>query len=167
MVGTSMKKFIVAPVLVLCMNHGPAMSRDLPIGQGLCYEIENIVNLLATFTYTKCLPAAGDRKGALSFLIISEKPVFSTEKSKKAWLVTVTGATGKTLRDHRTILAEKIIVSDVHLMKQFKGFSFPAALAKQLQAQISSDQITIHVLYDRLNSALKPFVVQRPQRSPQ
>ncbi|MEK6762738.1 MAG: hypothetical protein AABY96_08490 [Nitrospirota bacterium] len=144
-------------VLNLMFYVAPVQSDESLEAFGLCHNIENLVNALVDYTSTKCFPSSDH--GAISFLLISEKPIFSAEASKKPWLVVTVGAVGKTMNEHPKIKSSSVFVSDMNLMKDRKSYKYPIALAKSLQRQAKADQIGIEVLYKQLNRAMVLYSV--------
>jgi hypothetical protein len=138
----------------------PTLADEALEAAGLCHKIENFMNALVDYTNTKCLPAAD--RGALSFILISEKSIFSVEASKKAWLIVTVGAVGKVMNTHKSIKSSDVFVSDLNMMKDRKSYKYPTALAKSLQRQAETDQIGIEDLYKQLHKALVPYIV--PQK---
>ncbi|MDP2383713.1 MAG: hypothetical protein Q8N00_13020 [Nitrospirota bacterium] len=138
----------------------PALADEVLEAAGLCHKIENLMNALVDYTNTKCLPTSD--RGALNFILISEKSIFSVEASKKAWLIVTVGAVGKVMNTHQKIKSSDVFVSDLNMMKNRKSYKYPIALAKRLQRQAQADQIGIEELYKQLNRALVPYIV--PQK---
>src|SRR3990167_1748830 len=108
-----------------------ASVQSIEKGQSICYEIQNYVNALMDNTQTSCLPSGG-KEGALSFIVISSEPIFSIESAKKAWLLVVVGAFGKTLNDQPSIKVDELWLSDINQMKERVAFVLRANLAKSL-----------------------------------
>ncbi len=119
-----------------------------------CRRVERSTNALADFTTTKCLPTAGTKKGSNSFLIISEKPVFSNEKSKKAWLMVACAAAGSELNKSSIVRADELWFSDVARTKERVAFAAPAATCKTLQAKASGGSIGLEQFYSTLSAQL-------------
>ena len=130
--------------------------------KGLCYTIENYINGLVDYTTTKCLPGTGSQKGTIGFILISSKPIFSVEASKKAWLIGVVGAVGKVMRDNPNIKVGEVYVSDTNLMKNRRAYIFPGELAKTLQLKAFDGEINLEHLYLQLNRAMKEIDI--PQK---
>jgi predicted RecB family nuclease len=97
----------------------------------------------------------------VSFILIAEKPIFSDEASKKAWLIVTVGAVANVMNAHNTIKSSDVLVSDRHMMKKRKGYKYPIALAKSLQRQTKAHQIGLEELYQQLNVALIPNPIPR------
>lgn len=133
--------------------------------QGLCYEIENTVNAMLG-TYTKCLPAAGTRPGTTSLIMISEKTVFSKDSIiMKVWLAAVVGSVGHAGREQAKLFRfDKLIVSDVEMMKKGKAWTLPIETAKELQRKTYNGDITVDQLFSEIHKALAPFNIPRPGR---
>ena len=127
--------------------------------KGFCYTIESYINALVDYTDTKCLAGAGEQKGTIGLILISEKPIFAKEAEKKAWLIVVVGAVGKTITDNPNIKVDTIIVSDINMMAKRKAFSFPGILAKNLQQKAYDGVIDIEQLYKQLITSLKEYPI--------
>jgi len=127
--------------------------------KGFCYTVENYINTLVDFTNTKCLAGTGEQKGTIGLILISEKSIFSNEAVKKAWLIVVVGAVGKTIMDNPNLKVDTIIVSDMNMMAKRKAFSFPGILAKNLQQKIYNGEINIEQLYKQLTASLKEYSI--------
>jgi len=129
---------------------------------GLCCKIQNVINALAKYTDTLCIPALGQQ--GVTFLLLSKEPIFSVGASKKAWLVVTVGAVGKVMNLHHTIKASEVYVSDMNLMKNRQGFTYPVDLAKRLQRQAAEERLELDELYGQLNSALAPADISSIER---
>src|SRR5437870_9821021 len=101
-VNTFRKVLLGIPFLAIALTASAQLAQT---GTSICRQIEKSVNTLADFTQTSCAPGAGVAKGSLSFIVLSSKPVFAVESSKKAWLITVVGAAGNFLNDSKTVKA--------------------------------------------------------------
>ena len=93
-----------------------------------CNTIQSQINVLADFTDTTCLPSKGGRTGTVSFLIISDKPIFSSEKRKKVWLLVSCSAAGSQLNKERSLAADELWFSDIENTRQRVAYTVPAAL---------------------------------------
>src|SRR5438128_3212935 len=118
----------------------PRREASFDTAQAVCYSVQNHVNTLADFTYTRCWPAL--LKHGYGFLIISEKPVFSAPAAKKAWLLTVVGAVGKEMND-RGLSGQELMVSDVQNTTNRIGWSLPLEVATSLQRRAQREEITL------------------------
>lgn len=134
----------------------PTVAESLEKGQSICYEVQSAVNSLVDYTQTTCLPGAG-KAGALSFIVVSSKPVFSVEASKKGWLLVAVASVGKTLNEQPSVRTDELWLSDSNLMQRRVAYSFPATLAKSLQRRVSNGQIDLEGMY----SAIKMNLVQK------
>lgn len=123
-------------------------------GQAMCYQIEKMVNALVDYTQTSCLPTAGKSPGTHSFILISSKPVFSVEASKKGWLLVAVTATGDALNKNASVKADELLLSDANQMKSRTAYVLPAALARSLQQQIKSNKIGLESMYSQISSNL-------------
>lgn len=119
-----------------------------------CRTVESSINILADFTNTKCLPTAGSAKGRNSFILLSEKPVFSNEQSKKAWLIVACAAVGSELNKKTAVRAEELWFSDVARTKERTAFSVSAATCKSLQSKVYDGALNIEQMYSTLSAQL-------------
>lgn len=126
-----------------------------------CRRVEKSVNTLADFTSTKCVPAAGKEKGTYSFILISERPVFSNESSKKAWLIVVCSAAGSELNKRGALRAHELWFTDVERIKQRIAFRTEAESCKALQFNVHDGEMSIEQMYAKLNSGLVKKEVSR------
>lgn len=102
------------------------------------FSIEGkMVNALVQFTRTMCLPSKGNPPGSRSFILISEKPVFLVEASKKAWIIVAVASIGSSLNDRPGIKADELALSDVNQAGNRLSFVMPAAIVKALQRRVS------------------------------
>jgi hypothetical protein len=124
-------------------------------GIGFCSEVESLINRVADFTDTKCLPGASPRKGFLDLLIISEQPVFATQRAKNVWLLVAVATVGKEARENPDIALDEIALSDVSLLKHRKYFMFPASEAPKLQRQVHDGTMTANQAFARISALLK------------
>lgn len=143
-----MKNIVVVVVAVLWSFSVNAQSIDK--GQSICYEAQNLVNGLVDYTETSCLPSSG-KKGALTFMFISSKPIFSVEASKKAWAIVTVAAIGKILNDQPSLKADEIWLSDLNQVQNKVAYTLPASLAKSLQKQVSTEKINFEQMYSSIN----------------
>jgi hypothetical protein len=121
---------------------------------GFCRNVESMVNTLVEFTSTTCVPTAGGGKGTNSFIFLSEKPVFSTEASKKAWLVVACAAAGSELNKRGALRADELWFSDIERTRQRLAYVVPAAVCKSLQPKVHAGAVSIDQMYGTLSSQL-------------
>ncbi len=151
----------VSPFLTVTVaGAAPGTDRAL-IAMGLCSEMERLVNALVDYTTTTCLPNITGTKGA-TFIFISDKPVFAVEASKKAWIIVVVSAVGKTLNDNPTYSADKVLFADAGMAQEKRYDTVPAALAKSLQRKAYNGQIPIETMWSQITSALTPYTAPTP-----
>ena len=127
--------------------------------RGACHMIEYYVNSLVNYTNTKCLAGAGEQKGTIGLILISEKPIFTMEAEKKCWLIVVVGAIGRTMADNPNLKIDTIVVCDTNMLAKGKAFSFPGILAKNLQQKLYNDEINLEQLYKQLIISLKEYSI--------
>jgi len=154
-------KHLVASVLLinLFLTVMPLPADESVETAGLCRQIENLINALAHDTRTQCIPTSDH--GALSFVLISEKPIFSAEASRKAWLIVTVGAVANVMKGHPNIKGSDVLVSDTNMMRNRRGYKYPIALAETLQQQTKAHQIGLEELYQQLNVALTTTPIPR------
>jgi len=143
---------ILIAIIVLSVVTTPlsALSQSTEKGQALCYQIEKTVNALVDYTQTSCIPSAGKNPGTHSFILLSSKPVFSIEASKKAWILVAVAATGDALNKNASVRAEELWLSDATQMKSRTAYVMPAPLAKSLQRRVKGEQITLDGMYSEI-----------------
>jgi hypothetical protein len=125
--------------------------------------VENSINAMIPWTYTKCMPAAGTKPGTQSIILISEKAVFSQEQTKKGWLAAAVGAVGYVANQHdkQFRFTGDVIVSDVNHMKNRppQAWRLPANTVKALQRRVSNDEINANQFLQGIYQALAPFQI--------
>jgi hypothetical protein len=137
----------------------PVFAKEAREARGLCDNIERFINSRVKYTHTECVPMV--KHGAVSFLLISDKPVFLDASLKKAWLIWTTGAVGTLMNAHQTIKGADVFVSDMQMRENKKSYKYPIALAKTLQEQTMADQMDVEDLYEQLKNALAPVPFPR------
>jgi len=136
------KLFLIAAVAFFWALSVAAQSGEK--GQSICYEVQNVVNALVDYTQTSCLPSRG-KAGALSFIVLSSQPVFSVEASKKAWLLVVVGAIGKSLNERPSVKADELWLSDANLIPG-GHLKLPHAWPGQNPPSDSGGTVTVYAL---------------------
>jgi len=129
--------------------------------EAVCFEAQRNVNALADFTHTSCLPSLG-RKNSRSFILLSDQPVFSTEASKKSWLLVSVAAVGDALNKRPSFKADELWLSDAVRTKEHLAFVIPAEVAKSLQQRIKRDDITLETMYREILSSLSRRQFSKP-----
>lgn len=155
-----MCKYVGAVLAVLFISSA-TFAQPAEKGEALCYQIQNSVNALADFTRTSCLPSAGSTPGSYSFIVLSSKPVFSVEASKKAWLIVAIAAAGDSLNKQSSVKADELWLSDTALMKNRTAHVFPAPLAKSLQRRVKNGQLDLEGMYSEIKRNLVQKTVQK------
>jgi hypothetical protein len=105
------------------------------------------INTMVEFTKTVCAAVASEDPKKYSFILASEKPVFSNEKTKKAWVLMAAVSAGYSLNEHSKIQAKEIILADASTMTFHKGYALPATTAKEIQSKIKSEELTLDQAY--------------------
>jgi hypothetical protein len=150
---------LIVPLFLSVTVAGAAASNDRSlIAMGLCSQMERLVNALVDYASTECLPNISDPKST-TFIFIADKPIFSVEASKKAWILVVVAVVGKTLNDESSYSADKILFADVSMVKEKNYYTIRASLAKSLQHKVNSGQMNLATMWSEVTAALKPFMV--------
>ena len=131
-----------------------AFSQSAEKGQSVCFQIGNMVNALVEYTQTSCVPTLSKTPGAYSFILMSSKPIFAVEASKKARLLVAVAASGDALNRNPSVRADELWLSDANEMKSRIAYVLPAALAKSLQLRAKANQITLDGMYSEISRNL-------------
>lgn len=130
-----------------------AQSTDKPLA--LCYRIERTINTIANFTTTQCAPSGGSKRGTISFVVITSKPVFATETAKKAWLLVAVAAVGDALNKDPAAKGDELWLSDATNTKRHVAWIMPTRVAQSLQRRIKRNEITLDQMYAEIGKNLK------------
>jgi hypothetical protein len=156
-----MKLHVTAPFIVLfgcCLNYEISQAAAPPSiqrGNSICYEVQKFTNALVDYTDTRCWAAPSSRKAELlSFIIISSKPVFAVEASKKGWMIVTISAVGKILNEDPSIRTDEIWLSDVDLTKKRVVYALPTSVAKSLQRDAFHGRINVEQMYETIKKNL-------------
>jgi hypothetical protein len=115
-----------------------------------------MIDTLVDYTDTVCLPTSVASSSGVSFMLISEKPVFSVEASKKAWLLVGLGAIGYVLNEKRPDLkAGEAVFSDGERLKSRTGYFVEVSVLKSLQRRVKSGAISVESAYAELMKNLR------------
>jgi hypothetical protein len=146
-------------ILMISLLSAQAVNADdfALVALGLCSQIELYTNQTADYTLTKCIPHLADGPRSIDFILVSEKPVFSHEDAKKAWLLVAVSAVGKVMNDHPDMTIENVIVSDANLMKMRKSYRLPGGLCKDLQRKLYYGEVTLDRAYATIMRAIKDY----------
>ncbi|BCA53810.1 hypothetical protein W02_09500 [Nitrospira sp. KM1] len=125
----------------------------------MCREIEHLMNAINRETRTSCSPAA--LHGNLNVILVSDKPIFAVETSKKTWLTMTVGAVANVTTAHGKIKSSDVIVTDKNLLKKGVGYRYPVALAKTLQQRTKGHLIGLEELYQQLAAELTTTSIPR------
>jgi hypothetical protein len=71
--------------LPFAATHAAPDDNQFLIAEGLCHQMEPLINTLIDYSYTKCLTLGVSEATGTSFIFITEKPLFAVEASKKGW----------------------------------------------------------------------------------
>jgi len=109
--------------------------------QGLASEIEKKINLIAKFTSTHVFPTKGDTDAHIGLVVVSDKPIFSADKTKIPWLVVAVASVGYALNQNPHINASETWFSDSAVVKQGKAYALPGTFIKDLQRRNKANEI--------------------------
>jgi hypothetical protein len=144
-------------VLFLCSTLAIAQTPLTPMqeeGRNACAEIQKNLNELAVFTQTSCRAGGGATPDSLTFLVISISTIWNNADAKQAWLEYVTEAAGATLNAHPAVKVDEIIVADPSQLEARVAYSLPAALVKELQANVKSGKLKRDDMYPLIEKGL-------------
>ena len=122
----------------------------------ICNKMERQINLLIEYTKTLCVPAQG--RNGVSFIFISQEPVFSSEASKKYWLLVVAATFGATFNAN-TMKSDEVAFADSSMMKNRLAFRMPAKTARTLQRRVKNYEITLDSMYEQITAAMKLYSI--------
>ena len=131
----------------------PVVAIANPVDQ-FCANVSRNIDTLASTFRTSCLPTAGGKAEVNSALVIADAPVFSSEKSKKAFLIVACAAAGSELNKSSRVRLNELWFSDVERTKQRIAFVVPASECKVLQSQVHAGAISLEQMYSRLEAKL-------------
>jgi hypothetical protein len=152
--GEVMKILNSCVLIILLLLQSLAIAQETDKGAAICNQITTGINIIIDWTQTLCMSAKGKQPGTYSFVVISSKPVFSAEASKKAWLLIAVAIAGDVLNKNSSIKTEELWLSDANLTKNRVTHIMPAGVAKSLQRRIKADQITLDVMYSEISQNL-------------
>src|SRR5579864_7324683 len=149
---------IVAFAVSICtlvtgsFSRAAVSDQEALVAMGLCSEMEGYVNSLVDFSTTKCIPEF-DKLG-VNFIFVTEKPLFSVESAKKAWLITVVGAYGKTLSERGNYKVDSLYLADAEMAKVVSYQTMKGSVAKELSRKVRAGEIDLNAMYARILSSL-------------
>jgi len=100
------------------------------------------------------MPTLG-RDNALSFVILTSEPVFSSESLERIWLIAVTASLGRALNDRPTVDVDQLTVSDAKSISTGITYTLPVALTRSLQRRKVTNQIDLDKMYDEIEQSLR------------
>ena len=100
------------------------------------------------------MPTLGRNK-ALSFVIVTSEPVFSSESLEREWLIAVVDSLGRALNDRPTVDVDQLTVSDANSISNDVTYTLPVALTRSLQRRIFTMQIDLDEMYGEIQENLK------------
>jgi len=119
-----------------------------------CIRTAQSIDTLASTFRTTCLPTSGQRPGFNSALFIANAPIFSAEKSKKAFLIVACIAAGGEMNKTAGYKMSELWFTDVENAKREVAFSIPATDCKTMQSQVHAGNLSLEDMYGRLNTKL-------------
>ena len=130
------------------------------IALGHCADLENKINMFVTpdLTLTKCYPIQGQK--GWSFLLVAAEPVFLLEASKKAWLLSAIGIFGFIFNNNAT-RTEELVLTDLRSAREGVFYRMTSPVARKLQRQVKSNQITLDEMYASALAAMKAHRAKR------
>lgn len=156
----SIKRLILLCVLaVSTASGGAAADERADRAIKYCNEMQQQIDAIVTYTRTICVPGQGN--AGMSFIFISDQPVFSVEASKKPWLMVVVGVFGNIFNSN-SMTTDELIVSDASMMRVRKAFRIPSTTAREIQRKVKADQMGLEEMYSRISAAMRPYEI--PQR---
>lgn len=148
----------LALVMFLTATCASANDRRTDAWKAICADAERYVNALVDYTSTRCFPTTG-KEGALSVLMIAEKPVLSSPAAKKAWLIVVVASLGKVLNERPKLKVDEIYVSDVARTKQRQAYILPLSKTKTWQRAMHNGTKSVDSTYIEIERALRVTTV--------
>ena len=153
--GAALGATMLASALLVAPGSGRASeSIDRLAAKGLCSEMSDIINTLADFSQTQCLPAQSSN--GMDFVFVTEKPVFAVESAKKIWLLAMMAAVGFILNDNPEYQAGTISVTDVPTLAKKTYYSISAQTLKELQGKLKRNELDLTGAWNKLSAELKP-----------
>lgn len=135
---------IIAAILICISNHSVAGSTE-EAAQRICVRASKSINILADFTHTDCMVTKDE--GGFTLIFVSLDPIFTSDKTKKPFLMVLIGAIGAELNAKPNSRITSIGFMDKELGKKRTYFLIPAKDVAHLQKAISSDQINLENFY--------------------
>lgn len=136
-----------------------AMAQDVDAGARMCSKIIETVNTLVDFTETACLPSASTRKpGAISFIVIPDKPIMKSEDAKKGWVIVVVAAVALASRSE-SAATDEVVYGDPEQMGRRFATALKTSDARALQSKIVADQITLDQMWAEIIRLSRPFPI--------
>jgi len=137
-----------------------ALAETIESGKVICEDAERFFHDLGKISgfppraQTYCMPTLGRNK-ALSFVIVTSEPVFSSESLEREWLIAVVDSLGRALNDRPTVDVDQLTVSDANSISNGVTYTLPVALTRSLQRRIFTMQIDLDEMYGEIQENLK------------
>jgi hypothetical protein len=153
-----MKRILLSLAGMLWLSY--ALAETIENGKVICEDAERFIHDLGKISgfppraQTYCMPTLGRNK-ALSFVIVTSEPVFSSESLEREWLIAVVDSLGRTLNDRPTVDVDQLTVSDANSISNGVTYTLPVALTRSLQRRIFTMQIDLDEMYGEIQENLK------------
>ena len=134
-----------------------ALAETIENGKVICEDVERFVGESGGFApsaQTYCMPTLG-RDNALSFVILTSEPVFSSESLERTWLIAVVASLGRAFNDRPAVDVDQLTVSAASSISTGITYTLPVALTRSLQRRIFTDQIDLDKMYDEIQQSLR------------
>jgi hypothetical protein len=142
-----------------------ALAETIENGKAICEDAERFIHDVGEIdgfppsAQTYCMPTLG-RDNALSFVILTNEPVFSSESLERTWLIAVVASLGRALNDRPAVDVDQLTVSDASSISTGITYTLPVALTRSLQRRIFTNQIDLDKMYDEIQQSL---AVRKPR----
>ena len=153
-----MKRILLSLAGMLWLSY--ALAETIENGKVICEDAERFIHDLGKISgfppraQTYCMPTLGRNK-ALSFVIVTSEPVFSSESLEREWLIAVVDSLGRALNDRPTVDVDRLTVSDANSISNGVTYTLPVALTRSLQRRIFTMQIDLDEMYGEIRDNLK------------
>ena len=133
-----------------------ALAETIENGKSICEDAERLIHDVGEISgaQTFCMPTLG-RDNALSFVILTSEPVFSSESLERIWLIAVVDSLGRALNDRPTVDVDQLTVSDAKSISTGITYTLPVALTRSLQWRNVTNQIDLDKMYDEIEQSLR------------
>lgn len=149
-----MKRVLLSLSGLLWLSSG--LAETIENGKAICEDAERFIHDVREIgsAQTYCMPTLG-RDNALSFVILTSEPVFSSESLERTWLIAVVASLGRALNDRPAVDVDQLTVSDASSISTGITYTLPVALTRSLQRRIFTNQIDLDKMYDEIQQSLR------------